>query len=86
MLSCFFGSIAFLYLTVPAIKRKAVQFFMKVLPDDKFPQGSSFREAKAEVSGDKLFKLLVYTLKTVALYIILKDSPFLHKMMFGSME
>jgi len=39
--------------------------FMKILPRDKFKIGSIEREEKAEVIGERMYKLFIYSIATV---------------------
>ncbi|CDW85563.1 lag1 longevity assurance [Stylonychia lemnae] len=56
--------------------------FMKILPD-KFPVGSKIREEKAEVIGERMYKLFIYSIATIGQFFILKQSKFLHVLLWG---
>jgi ceramide synthetase len=77
-------------LILAIIKIPLEQFFFRIyeplLPEKKFPFNSSLRRTKAEMSGERVYRLLIYIVKTLATYIILKDSKFLTPYLGGSID
>ena len=67
-------------ITVKApIEIEAKQYFMKVIPVKIFPLGSAIRENKAQMLGERAFRIIMNALYVVALYKILlqQDCDFL---------
>lgn len=59
------------------VQRTFMRFVEPVIPVLKFPLGSEVRMAKAEMTAERVYRLLIYIAFTAASYLILKDSPFL---------
>lgn len=62
------------------------EIFMKVIPDRKFPIGSDARVKKAEMLGERIFRLIINVTCVAILYKILlqEDCNFLHTFLGGS--
>lgn len=82
----FFGTMAVLMAIQRPIEVTFKNLFSKVLQEDKFPLGSDLRRDKAQMLGERIFKLTVTLGYTVALYWILWDSPYLDVRLGGSIE
>lgn len=68
-----------LFLLKERIEMRSVQFFQKYLPEGKFPIGSDARASKANMLGERIFKLLVSLFCISSLYKIMlqEDCDFL---------
>lgn len=53
------------------IERGARALFQRSLPKGKFPQGSTLRESKAEMLGERVFKLIINVVCVVSLLKIM---------------
>lgn len=61
-------------------------FFMRIIPENKFPHGSALRKGKAQMLGERVFKITINVLCVSSLYYILLggDSNFLDVRLGGS--
>ena len=70
------------------MERRSTEMFFKILPLKKFPIGSEIRKVKAEMLGERIFRLIVYVSCVVFLYKILlqEDCDFLHPFLGGTSD
>ena len=68
------------------VQKLSYDFFMLYLPAKKFPVGSKLRHSKAEMIAERVYKLIMHTVTTVALFAILKNSRYLPKYLLGDYQ
>jgi hypothetical protein len=66
----------------------STEVFSRALPYKKFPLGSELRESKAQMLGERIFKLVINVTVVALLYKILlqEDCNFLHTYLGGSVD
>ena len=66
----------------------AFEIFMRILPQKKFPLDSEGRRAKAEMLGERIFRLVINVTCSALLYKILlqEDCDFLHSYLGGTVD
>jgi hypothetical protein len=69
-------------------ERLGINFFRKILPEKKFPLGSSLRESKAVLLGERVVRVTIGAIYLTALYKILlqDDCDFLDVRIGGRIE
>lgn len=60
------------------IHKVSAAFFLKSLPEKRYPVGSREREEKATMLSERAYKLIIYITTTSLLFVILKNGTFLH--------
>jgi hypothetical protein len=68
----FFSTILVLYFLKAPIEQTSTKFFMKVIPERKFPLGSEGRQQKADMLGERIFKLIHNLFCVASLFYIMK--------------
>jgi hypothetical protein len=53
------------------LERFSTEIFQRVLPTKKFPIGSEIRSSKAQMLGERIFKLIINVTVVALLYKIL---------------
>ena len=68
------------------MEKFSMEIFMKLIPDRKFPIGSDARAKKAEMLGERIFRLIINVTCVALLYKILlqEDCNFLHMFIGGN--
>jgi hypothetical protein len=81
-------TIIMLLIVKSPLEHFSTEVFQRVLPDKKFPQGSELRATKAQMLGERVFKLVINVTVVAVLYKILlqEDCNFLHVYLGGSVE
>jgi len=82
----FFGSMAIMCLTHYPLERFFSRVFDRIVSYEKFPRGSSQRESKIAMLGERAFRFINYTGRTPVLYYILLSSNFLDLLLGGNVE
>ncbi|CDW74039.1 asc1-like protein [Stylonychia lemnae] len=85
-LQLFFGTWVVIINFMIPVQFVAKSLFLKVLPQKKFPIGSSTRDTKAQIIAERVFRFFVYCGTSLALFWNLKQSNFMHKGLMGSEE
>jgi hypothetical protein len=69
------------------IEKASMNFFMRIIPESRFPLGSSLRESKSQMLGERVFKFIINVLCVSSLYYILlgEDCNFLDVRLGGNM-
>ena len=70
------------------LERFSTEIFQRVLPTKKFPIGSEIRNSKAQMLGERIFKLVINVTVVAILYKILlqEDCNFLHTYLGGNVD
>ena len=70
------------------LERFSTEIFQRVLPTKKFPIGSELRTNKAQMLGERIFKLIINVTFPALLYKILlqEDCNFLHTYLGGNVD
>jgi hypothetical protein len=68
------------------MEKFSIEIFMKLIPTRKFPVGSDARAKKAEMLGERIFRLIINVTFVSLLYKILlqEDCNFLHMFIGGN--
>jgi hypothetical protein len=66
-----FATILVLLLLKSPVEKISTQVFLRVIPEKKFPLGTVGRQQKAEMLGERIFKLIHNVFCVVALFLIL---------------
>jgi hypothetical protein len=61
-------------------------FFEKIVSTKKFPEGSKQRRVKTATLAERIYRLFIYLTFTVMGYLIMKEGPYLHSLLFGSAD
>jgi hypothetical protein len=74
-----------LVITRYPIEHFSTEIFMRALSTTKFPQESDLRKSKAEMLGERIYKLIINVTVVALLYKILlqEDCNFLHTYLGG---
>ena len=70
------------------IEQSSYEIFMRILPEKKFPVESDSRRQKAEMLGERVFRLIIYVASIALLYKILlqEDCDFLSTYLGGTVK
>jgi hypothetical protein len=84
----FFPTILMLVITKYPIEHFSTEIFMRVLSNSKFPPESELRKSKAEMLGERIYKLIINVTVVALLYKILlqEDCNFLHTYLGGDKD
>lgn len=87
-MTIFFPTMLTCLIVKSPMENTAYKIFSKIIPVAKFPLGSEAREAKAQMLGERIFRLVVYVTCVALLYKVLlqEDCDFLHVYLGGSSE
>jgi hypothetical protein len=61
-------------------------YFEKIVSKKKFPEGSKQRRVKTETLAERAYRLFIYLTFTVTGYLIMKEGPYLHSLLFGTVD
>ena len=80
--------ITWIILTVTMIPVQAwfKGYFEKIVSKKKFPEGSKQRRVKTETLAERAYRLFIYLTFTVTGYLIMKEGPYLHSLLFGTVD
>ena len=73
-------------ITMGKIKTMLIEFFGKHLPTDVFPVGSVSRDKKIDLMAEKLPRTILHIFFTIAGWLIVYNSPWLHTSLGGTTE